>query len=246
MSTADAAAEQAAVDVQRLNKSLGGKVILEQVHFQVPNNCICGLLGPNGAGKTTLLRCMTGSINADFGRCLINGKDSSYDASVYSEFGFSPDIPSQEPALRVEEYLSLHAHLRHVASDKINQRIHDCLEKVDLLDRKRYLISALSRGQTSRLALAEALLHNPAVIFLDEPTAGLDPAQVVNQRQLLKTLAKDHCVLVATHNLTEAQALCDQLVVLIQGRIRFQGSVDELAGDQNLEDAYLALAGSGA
>jgi len=105
---------QAAVDVPRLDKRLGGRLILEQVNFSVPNKCICGLLDPNGAGKTTLLRCMTGSLNADFGRCLINGKDSSYDASVYQEFGFSPDIPTLEPALRVEEYLTLHAHLRGI------------------------------------------------------------------------------------------------------------------------------------
>jgi len=128
----------------------------------------------------------------------------------------------------------------------IAERIDCCLEKVKLSDRKRFLISALSRGQSSRLALAEALLHNPAVLFLDEPTAGLDPAQVVNQRNLLQDLAKDHCVLVATHNLAEAQSICDQLVVLIQGRIRFQGTVAELAGDEELEQAYLNLAGHGA
>ena len=247
MSTASQAVEQqAAVDVQRLNKRLGGRLILEQVNFQVPNKCICGLLGPNGAGKTTLLRCMTGSLNADFGRCLINGKDSSYDASVYQEFGFSPDIPTLEPALRVEEYLSLHAHLRGIPKALITERIDSCLEKVKLSDRKRFLISALSRGQSSRLALAEALLHNPAVLFLDEPTAGLDPAQVVNQRALLEDLAKEHCVIVATHNLAEAQAICNQLVVLIQGRIRFQGSVEDLAAGEELEKAYLKLAGHGA
>lgn len=244
--TAAPTASRPAVDVQRLNKRLGGKVVLDQVHFQVPAQCICGLLGPNGAGKTTLLRCMTGSLNADFGRCLINGKDSSYDSSVYDSFGFSPDIPAQEPALRVEEYMRLHASIRNIEPAQLEQRIEACLSQVDLLDRRRYLIGSLSRGQSSRLALAEALLHQPAVLFLDEPTAGLDPAQVVNQRKLLKELARDHCVLIATHNLTEAQALCDRLVVLVQGRVRFQGSVDELASNGDLEAAYLELAGYGA
>ena len=234
------------VDVQRLNKRLGGKLILEQVNFQVTENCICGLLGPNGAGKTTLLRCMTGSLNADFGRCLINGKDSSYDPDVYQEFSYSPDIPSLEPALRVEEYLTLHARIRGIEPSTIKQRMDECLDRVDLVDRKRYLISALSRGQTSRLALAEALLHKPKILFLDEPTAGLDPAQVVNQRSLLADLAKEHCVVVATHHLAEAQSMCDLLVVLVEGRVRYQGSVSELAGDGNLEDAYLQLAGAGA
>ena len=235
-----------AVDVQRLNKRLGGKIILEQVHFQVPNSCICGLLGPNGAGKTTLMRCMTGALNADFGRCLINGKDSSYDPEVFQEFSFSPDIPTLEPALRVLEYLQLHARLRNIPTDQINKRIDDCLERVALADRKKYLIGTLSRGQTARLALAEALLHKPRVLFLDEPTAGLDPAQVVNQRTLLGDLAKDHCVIVATHHLVEAQSMCDQLVVLVQGRVRYQGTVDDLAGDEGLESAYLKLAGAGA
>ena len=234
------------VDVQRLNKRLGGKLILEQVHFQVPDKCICGLLGPNGAGKTTLLRCMTGSLNADFGRCIINGKDSSYDPDVYQSFSFSPDIPSLEPALRVEEYLRLHAGIRGIDKQLITARIDECLERVDLQNRKHYLISALSRGQTSRLALAEALLHKPKVLFLDEPTAGLDPAQVVNQRGLLADLATDHCVMVATHHLAEAQSMCDRLVVLVEGRVRFQGSVHELAGEGSLEEAYLQLAGAGA
>lgn len=232
-----------AIKVQRLNKSLGGKVILDQVNFQIAQGQICGLLGPNGAGKTTLLRCLCSSLNADFGRCLISGRDSSNDPLVYNEFGFSPDFPCQEPDLRVNEYLQLHARIRGIASADIAARIHKVLTLVHLCEQEYLLVGSLSRGQGSRLALAEALLHQPAVIILDEPTAGLDPAQVHNQRQLLQSLAGNHTILVATHNLAEAQAICDQLVILVAGRIRFQGTPQELAADGDIEHAYLELVG---
>ena len=212
------------------------------VNFTVGHGKICGLLGPNGAGKTTLLRCLCGSLNADFGRCLIGQRDSSQDPQVYAQFGFSPDFPTQEGDLRVQEYLQLHARIRGIAKKEISKRISEVLSLVNLEAQNFLLVKALSRGQASRLALAETLLHQPPVLILDEPTAGLDPAQVHNQRSLLSSLAGNHSILVATHNLAEAQAICDQLVVLVAGRVRFQGTPQELAGeDGDIEKAYLSL-----
>lgn len=232
-----------AIDVQRLGKRLGGRTIVEQIHFQVPTGVVCGLLGPNGAGKTTLLRCLTGALHPDYGRCIIGGADPVSAPHAHTRFGFAPDGAPMEPQLRVREYLALHARLRGLDVRTASERV---LAIVDLRHLERALIGTLSRGERTRLALAEALLHEPPVLILDEPASGLDPAQVVALRDLLHRLVPRHTILLATHHLSEAARVCQELVVLVAGRVRFQGSVDELAGSGDLEDGYLRLAGPGA
>lgn len=232
------------ISVQRLGMRLAGRSILEQVHFDVPGQHICALLGPNGAGKTTLMRCLTGALIPSFGACRILGKEP---AAARADFGYLPDTPPLEDELRVEEYLALHARLRALPQP-MAARITEALELVDLQNRRRALVGTLSRGQRSRLALAEALLHRPQVLLLDEPSAGLDPAQVVGLRELLRKLRSRCCVLLATHNLHEVRATCDSVVVLAAGRVHYQGSIDELAAraDGDLEVAYMQLVGAGA
>jgi ABC-2 type transport system ATP-binding protein len=232
------------IDVQRLGMRFAGRTVLEQVHFQVPGQHICALLGPNGAGKTTLVRCLVGALQPSFGACHIAGLPPR---QAQARFGYLPDLPPLEDELRVGEHLLLHARLRSIPLP-YQQRILEALELVDLTDRYGHLVGSLSRGQRSRLALAECLLHRPEVLILDEPSAGLDPAQVVSLRQLLQRLRERCCILLATHNLPEVRACCDSLVVLASGRVRYQGSIDELASqaDGDLEAAYIELAGSGA
>ncbi len=234
-----------AIEVQRLNKRFGSAVVLDQIHFSVEPGQICALLGPNGAGKTTLLRCLTGAISPSFGRCLIHSEDTALTRHATRLFSYLPDIPPLEDSLRLDEYLRLHSTLRGYTGST-----DDVLARVQLIDRKHMLIDKLSRGQRSRLALAECLLHNPPVLILDEPSAGLDPAQVILLRQLLRDLSGDHTILLATHNLAEVEAVCDSLVVLIDGRVRFQGTPTDFAktftDNGNIEQAWLALAGAGA
>ena len=236
-----------AIEVQRLNKRFAGRLVLEQVTFDVQPGRVVGLLGPNGAGKTTLLRCLTGHLKADCGRCLIDGVDPArYPQRARLRFGYHPDQPPLEPQLRAREHLALHARLRGIPGPSVEERIAAVLKQVDLEDRANQLVGTLSRGQRSRIALAECLLHRPPVLILDEPASGLDPAQVVALRALLRELAGEHAILLATHHLAEAAAVCDQLVVLVQGRVTYQGSPAELAGSGELERAYLGLAGVGA
>lgn len=234
-----------AIDVQRLNKRYAGRLVLEQVSFAVPRGRVVGLLGPNGAGKTTLLRCLTGSIPADYGRCLIDGVDPSLDpGAARQRFGYQPDLPPLEPELRAREHLQLHGRLRGLGGASLEASITAVLAHVGLASEARRLVGALSRGQRSRLALAECLLHAPPVLILDEPAAGLDPAQVIQLRRLLRSLAGSHSILLATHHLGEAAAVCDELVVLVQGRVRFQGPPDAFAAGKDLEAAWLELAGA--
>lgn len=237
----------AALQVQRLGVRFGQATVLTQVHFSVAPGSVVALLGPNGAGKTTLLRAVTGALQPDFGRCLITGIDSSTDPlSAQAAFGYQPDNPALEDHLRVQEYLVWHARLRGLSSAFGRQRVSAVLDEVDLAAKRRALIGTLSRGQRSRLALAEALLHQPPVLILDEPASGLDPAQVVSLRGLIRSLAGSRTIVMATHHLAEAEAVCDAVVVLVDGRVRFQGPLAELAGNDGLEAGYLALAGAGA
>ncbi|MDA3960506.1 MAG: ABC transporter ATP-binding protein [Planctomycetota bacterium] len=236
-----------ALEVQRLGKRFGATTILEQVNFRLEPGQVLGLLGPNGAGKTTLLRCITGAIRPDFGRCMVFGHDSARaPGAAQVRFGYQCDMPPLEPELRSREHLQLHARLRGLPRRSREARIDEVLDLVDLRAKQRHLVSQLSRGQRSRLALAEALLHRPPLLILDEPASGLDPAQVVLLRKLLRRLAGEHSILVATHHLGEAEAVCDELVVLVAGRVRYQGSPKDLAGEQRLEQAYLEMAGAGA
>lgn len=232
-----------AISVQRLGKSFAKHTALEQVHFDVPTRHICALLGPNGAGKTTLLRCMTGAVHPSFGRCLLAGHDTSRDTKATQHFAFLPDLAPLEDELRVQEYLLLHARLRMVPAPHA-LRVQEALSTVELTEQQSALIGTLSRGQRSRLALAECLLHRPSVLLLDEPSAGLDPAQTRSLRQMLERLKSRACILIASHNLPEVASVCDSVVVLVKGRVRFQGSIAELAAQgDSLEDAYLRLAG---
>ena len=248
--TADTSAQAAAATdyalfCQRVGKRFGSHVAVDQVDLRVPQGSITGLLGPNGAGKTTLLRCIVGTLVPDAGRCLIDGIDSGNDpAHARAHLGYLPDAPALEDDLRCSEYLRLHASVRGVQHAR--QRIAEVLELVDLTDRARQLIGGLSRGQRTRLALAECLLHQPSVLILDEPGAGLDPAQVVALRGLLQRLAGSCTVLIATHQLAEVEATCDAVAVLVDGRIRFHGSPADLATDGSLEQGYLGMAGAGA
>lgn len=236
-----------AIEIQRLGKRLSGRSILEQVSMRVERGQVVGLLGPNGAGKTTLLRCLTGALVPDYGRCLINGLDPRLDGlRARAQFGYLPDVPPLEDDLRVEEYLRLHARLAGIGGARQRSRIDTVLHLVELADRRRQLVGTLSRGQRSRLGLAQTLLAEAPVLILDEPTAGLDPAQVVALRGLLRRIAHDRAVLLATHHLAEAEAVCHALVVLVDGRVRFHGRPADLAHDSALEAAYLTLAGAGA
>jgi ABC-2 type transport system ATP-binding protein len=217
-SVAGAVSDAPAIDIQRLNKRYAGRLVLEQVSFSVGRGQVVGLLGPNGAGKTTLLRCLTGSLPADYGRCLIDGVDPSREPqAARARFGYQPDLPPLENELRAVEFLHFHGRLRGLSGTALTQRAAAVLAQVGLTSEARRLVGALSRGQRSRLALAECLLH---------------------------ALAGQHSILLATHHLGEAAAVCDELVVLVQGRVRFQGPPAAFAAGKDIEAAWLELAGA--
>ena len=214
--------------VDKLTKQYGDVPVLQGVSFEVPANGLVGFLGVNGAGKTTTMRILTTALQPTSGTVHICGVDViTNPQDIRSDIGYLPEQPPLYPQLTIGQYLEFVGGLRQVSN--LHQRIGTVLEQVGLLGKEDLHISKLSKGYRQRLGLAQALVHDPKVIILDEPASGLDPSQMVEIRSVLKGLAEDRTVLLSTHLLGEAEKLCDYNIILHNGVVGAHGRLADLA-----------------
>lgn len=209
------------IEVQDLTKSYGGNVAaVDHVSFTVNKGEILGFLGPNGAGKTTTMRILTGYMPATSGTARIAGFDVFTDSlEVRRHIGYLPEAPPVYPDMTVATYLDFVARIKNVPAERRDERVTDAMRKTNITDKRDELIKRLSRGYKQRVGLAQALVHDPDVIILDEPTVGLDPKQIIEVRNLIKSLAGNHTIILSTHILPEVSMTCDRVVIINKGRI---------------------------
>ena len=240
------------IEVSNLSKSYGSVQALRGVGFSISEGEIVGLLGPNGAGKTTIMKTLTGYLQPDEGVVEVDGRDVLTDKlEVQSLIGYLPENAPLYPELSVQSYLKLMAALREIPEDDWRARISEAVHSTGLADHLARPIGHLSKGFRQRVGVAQAILHRPKLVILDEPTIGLDPTQIVEIRRLIKRLAEHSTVLFSTHILSEVEALCDRVIILMNGQVRADALLSELAGSadavlvlrQELDDVRQALAG---
>jgi len=208
------------IEVQDLTKAYGPVTAVDHVSFSVHEGEILGFLGPNGAGKTTTMRILTGYLPATSGSAKIAGFDVASDSlAARRHLGYLPEVPPLYPDMSVEGYLDFVLRIKNVPPDKRRSRVADAMEKTNLSDKGPELIKRLSRGYKQRVGLAQALVHDPLVIILDEPTVGLDPKQIIEVRHLIKNLAGTHTIILSTHILPEVSMTCDRVVIINKGKI---------------------------
>lgn len=208
------------IEVEDLTKSYGSTVAVDHVSFTVNKGEILGFLGPNGAGKTTTMRILTGYMPATSGTARVAGFDVFEDSlEVRRHIGYLPETPPIYSDMTVGDYLDFVASIKNVPSEKRPARVTDALQKTNISDKRNELIKRLSRGYKQRVGLAQALVHDPDVIILDEPTVGLDPKQIIEVRNLIKGLAGSHTIILSTHILPEVSMTCDRVVIINKGKI---------------------------
>ena len=218
------------IEVEGLTKDYGTVVAVRDVTFSVGRGEVVGFLGPNGAGKSTTLRILAGFLGASSGRVRIDGKDIAEDSlGARASLGYMPEASPLYPELRVREYLEFRARLKRVARAKRRAAVERAMERARLTDMSETTIGHLSKGYRQRVGLADALVADPPLLILDEPTAGLDPNQVREVRSLIKELAQEHTVLLSTHILSEVEATCQRALVIDRGRLVGQGTLAELS-----------------
>jgi ABC-2 type transport system ATP-binding protein len=208
------------ITVERLTKFFGHVMAVDDVSFQVEKNEIVGLLGNNGAGKTTIMRILTTYLPASSGIARIAGFDVMKDSmEVRKRIGYLPESIPLYPEMRVEEYLDYRAKLKGVDRRQRPQRIGHCLEKCRIREVQRRLLGALSKGYRQRVGLADALINDPPILIMDEPTVGLDPIQIRETLALIQELGEKHTILLSTHILVEVEAICERVIIINAGRI---------------------------
>jgi len=208
------------IEVDHLIKSYGKNVAVNDISFNVGKGEILGFLGPNGAGKTTTMRILTGYLPATGGSARIAGFDVfEQSMEVRRRIGYLPETPPLYPDMNVQAYLEFVARIKGVGGSDIANRVDRAMEMANLKDRRSELIKRLSRGFKQRVGIAQAIVHNPDVVILDEPTVGLDPKQIIEVRKLIKGLAGEHTIILSTHILPEASQTCDRVVIINRGRI---------------------------
>jgi gliding motility-associated transport system ATP-binding protein len=208
------------IEVKDLTKSFGERTAVDHVSFVVNRGEILGFLGPNGAGKTTTMRILTGFLPATSGTAQVAGFDVFNDSlEVRKRIGYLPENPPLYLDMSVSAYLDFVARIKNVPAEKRQARVEDAMAKTNITDKRYELIKRLSRGYKQRVGLAQALVHDPEVIILDEPTVGLDPKQIIEVRHLIKGLAGSHTIILSTHILPEVSMTCDRVVIINRGRI---------------------------
>jgi gliding motility-associated transport system ATP-binding protein len=217
------------IEVQHLTKRYGRFTAVDDVSFRVERGEILGFLGPNGAGKTTTMRILTGYMPATEGKAIVAGFDV-FDQPIEAKrrTGYLPETPPLYHDMTVADYLSFVAKIKGVPPGERKERIRSIMVKTRIDDVASKLCSRLSKGYKQRVGLAQALIHNPDVLILDEPTAGLDPKQIIETRQLIKDLAGDHTIILSTHILPEVSQTCQRVVIINKGRVVAVDTPDNL------------------
>ena len=233
------------IEVKHLTKKYGTHLAVDDLSFTIEKGRIYGFLGPNGAGKSTTMNIMTGYIGASSGEVIINGHNILEEPEKAKKcIGYLPEIPPLYLDMTVSEYLYFAAELKKIPKADRNAQVIKVMELIKLFDMKDRLIKNLSKGYRQRTGLAAAILDFPDIIILDEPTVGLDPKQIIEIRELIRTLAKDHTVILSSHILAEVQEICDDILIISKGKLIAEGSPDELEelthGKETIELTILA------
>lgn len=217
------------IEVKDLTKSYGNKIAIDHISFEVGSGEIVGFLGPNGAGKSTTMRILTGFLSASSGRARIGGSDVFTDSmAARRKIGYMPETVPLYTDMRVKEYLHFRARLKGLEGDEVGTRVGEVMHLCGLHHVRRKLIGNLSKGYKQRLGLADALVHNPELLILDEPTNGLDPNQIRQVRELIKELGKSHTILLSTHILSEVEITCERVIIIDEGKIKATGTPHDL------------------
>lgn len=223
------------IHVEHLTRSYGPLKAVDDVSFTIDDGEIVGLLGHNGAGKTTIMKMMTGFLEPTAGTIRVGELAMATDRqSIQAMIGYLPENCPVYPEMTVAGYLEYIAILHGVTSDRLGPLLVDTLERTALMDKAGQTIATLSRGYRQRVGVAQAILHRPRIIILDEPTNGLDPTQIQHMRGLISELAKEATLIISTHILQEVQAVCDRVIIIQHGRKVLDARLDELSAGQRL------------
>ena len=231
------------IEVSHLTKQYGNHLAVDDVSFTAADGQICGLLGPNGAGKSTIMNILTGYLSATSGQVTVAGHPLPEEADAAKAcVGYLPEQPPLYPEMTVQEYLTFAAELKGVKKAERKEQVCRAARRTGLEAVLPRLIRSLSKGYKQRVGIAQALLGSPRLIILDEPTVGLDPAQVIEIRKLIRELGRAHTVILSSHILSEVQAVCQQILILSKGHLAAAGSLEELTADgKSLEEVFLEL-----
>jgi ABC-2 type transport system ATP-binding protein len=228
------------IEVEHLTKKYGDLVAVRDLSFKVAKGKIWGLLGPNAAGKTTTMRVLTGYIPATDGKATVAGFDVFEQPNAVKRVtGYLPEVVPLYPEMTVSEHLSFVAALKQVPAAKRKPALERAIQVSGLASVKGRLIKNISRGFKQRVGIAQSLIHNPDVLILDEPTIGLDPAQIIEIRELIKALKGEHTIILSTHILAEVTQTCDGVVIINEGRLMASGSLEELTASFREKDRVI-------
>jgi ABC-2 type transport system ATP-binding protein len=230
------------IEVKGLTKRYGELVAVRDVSFTLRRGEVVGFLGPNGAGKTTTMRMITGFVPPSSGSVRVAGHDLEAEPmAARRAIGYLPELPPLYPEMRVDDYVRYVAALKTVPRADRGDRVDKALASCGLAEVRRKVIGTLSKGYRQRVGLAQAIVHEPEVLVLDEPTAGLDPVQIAEIRNLIRDLAEEEgrTVILSTHILPEVEAICRRVLLISYGEIRVDGALEEVRGAGTLEDVFL-------
>src|SRR5881398_2215817 len=217
------------IRVQEITKKYARNVAVDHISFEVQKGEIVGFLGPNGAGKTTTMRMLTCFLPPTAGSATVAGFDVlEQPLEVKKRIGYLPESPPLYPEMEVKEYLTFVGRLKGIASADIARRVSEVSERCAVADVRTKLIGKLSKGYRQRVGLAQAIIHNPEVLILDEPSSGLDPKQIIETREQIKHLAGDHTIILSTHILSEIENSCNEVIIINKGKLVATDSVSNL------------------
>ncbi len=217
------------IQVEGLSKKYARHVAVNNISFSVDKGDIVGFLGPNGAGKTTTMRILTCFMPPSDGKASVAGFDVfEKPFEVKKRIGYLPETPPVYPEMRIRDYLAFVAGIKNVPSADVKRRVDEVMDRCAVADVRDKLIGKLSKGYRQRVGLAQAIIHNPEVLILDEPTSGLDPKQILETRELIRSLAGDHTIILSTHILPEVEAICKKVIIINKGRLVATDSVERL------------------
>lgn len=230
------------IEARHLEKNYGLFTALSDVSFKVEKGEIVGFLGPNGAGKTTTMRIITGYYPPSEGDVIVDGYSvRNQITEVKKRIGYLPETPPLYPEMTVDSYLRFVLELKGTPRKKRAEYLEWALEKCGLMNRRRSVIGTLSKGYRQRVGLAQAVIHRPPVIILDEPTVGLDPIQILEIRNLIQEFRGEHTVMLSTHILSEVTAVCERAIIIKAGRIVHEQAIKDLSEKKSLEEVFLEV-----
>ena len=235
------------IEVKNLTKKYGNHTAIDDLTFTINKGNVYGFLGPNGAGKSTTMNIITGCLAASSGQVTIGGFDIFEDAVKAKKLiGYLPEIPPLYPDMRVVDYLKFVAEVKGVPKGEMMEKLFDIMEKTQITDVAGRLIKNLSKGYRQRVGIAQALIGEPEIIILDEPTVGLDPKQIMEIRDLIRDLGREHTVILSSHILSEIKAVCNHILIISEGKLVADDTAENLENTYNadLETIFLKLTGA--